>query len=51
MIWNDGKIRLDMVLKAAILGKKGRFQQMVLLVHGKCCDLLMWRILRSKAVA
>jgi len=49
MIWNERKIIVNMVLKAAILGKKGRFKRMVL-VHGESYELLMVMILTAKTV-
>ena len=49
MIWDDGKIIFDIVLKTAFLGTKGRFKQMVL-VHGESYEFLMVRILRSRMV-
>lgn len=47
MIWNDGKIISDIVLKTAFLAQKGRFKQMVL-VRAKIYEFPMVRILRSK---
>ena len=38
MIWNDGKIIFDIILKTAFLGTKGRFKQMVL-AHGESYEL------------